>query len=160
MGAGLMVLVASGAEAKRAPPADVAAIVRDGTRYEVPAFDNPCHQNGGCVVARVDATGEALWAVKVYCTHYENGVEMDAQDVFITALSLGDDGHLAVINEKGQQFSVDLAARTVTGDERGCPAVGGGCGYGPGHSGLPLLALAGLAALVRSRSRLAARSSK
>jgi hypothetical protein len=130
-----LALAATPALAKRTPPADVAAIVLDGKRYEAPHFNNPCEQNGGCVVARDDASGSPLWAVKVYCTRYDSSLEADVQDVFITTMT-ETDGRLTVTNEKGLHFSIDLAGHTVTGDSRGCSS-GGGCSYGAGRGRVP-----------------------
>jgi hypothetical protein len=119
------------AVAKRLPPADVLPVIIGDVRYEVPHFNNPCGQNGGCVVAYANATNDRLWAVKVYCTQYDSHVEADTQDVFIISLT-PKDGHLIVANEKGLQFDLDPQARTVTGDTRGCSSDSGGCGYAGG----------------------------
>jgi hypothetical protein len=149
----LLVFLGAGvASAKRAAPPDVAAVVHEGRRYEAPHFDNPCGQSGGCVVAREDFTGKPLWALKVYCTSYDTSRERDLQDVFITGLSL-QDGKLAVTNEKGHTFLIDLTTHEVTGDDRGCSSAGG-CSYSPRARTAPvfLAALAGLVVFWRRRS--------
>lgn len=136
--------------AKRPPPADVAPVSYEGLRYEAPHFNNPCGQNGGCVVAFDEKTGTQVWSLKVYCTKYDSDLERDVQDVFITSLVI-DSGRLVVANEKALQFSIDLASRAVTGDARGCDDGTGcttcgqaGCSYsGSAVSGFSIGHLAG-----------------
>jgi hypothetical protein len=140
--------------AKRLPPADVPPVTYEGVRYEAPHFDNPCGQNGGCVVAYDDATGAQLWALKIYCTQYDSGLETDVQDVFITSLSV-ENGQLIVTNEKNLQFTIDPRTQGVSGDARGCEKiVSRGCSYSPTSTGSPfwiLLSLLGLIVAVRPR---------
>ncbi len=151
-----VVLAANAAWGRRAPPAPVAPARYQGVRYEAPPFNNPCEQNGGCVVAFDDATGAELWSLKVYCTKYDPGLETDVQDVFITSLVVNQ-GQLAVTNEKSFRFTVDLATREVSGDARGCQeASTGSCSHSPASPGSPR-ALAGyviLGLLVLVRRRL------
>src|SRR5262249_18003501 len=96
-----VILSANPALAKRGPPPAVPPVVYQGVRYEAPpsAFDNPCEQEGGCVVAFDDATGAQLWFVEVYCTQYDPNLELDVQWVYISSLSISD-GHIAVTNER------------------------------------------------------------
>lgn len=118
----------------RMPPAEVAPVVNGNVRYEVPHFSNPCGQNGGCVVAYDNATNVLLWSVKVYCTHYDPGLEQDVQDVFITSLSVENE-KVQVANEKGLHFTIDPVTLKVTGDERGCAeGSSSGCSYLPARS--------------------------
>jgi hypothetical protein len=134
----------SPASAKRAPPAAVPAVVHEGRRYEAPHFINPCGQNGGCVVARDDATGAQLWALKVYCTKYDSQLETDVQEVFITSLAV-EGGRLGVTDEKSRHFAVDLGTRAVSGDSNGCGGgTHGGCSYSRSFASasvIPLLAV-------------------
>jgi hypothetical protein len=136
-----LLTLAGAAAAKRAAPFVVAPVVKNGIRYEAPHFGNPCGQNGGCVVA-VDGSGAQLWDVKVYCTHYDSAKERDVQDVFITGLSLEGDS-LAVSDEQGRHFSIDLDTHAVSGDPSGCNA--SGCSYDgrPGRS-LPAAGVGGV----------------
>jgi hypothetical protein len=160
--AAIVALNSRPASAKRAVPADVPPLVFQGIRYEAPHFSNPCGQNGGCLVAYDHMTGVQLWAVKVYCTRYDSGLETDVQDVFITSLALGDNSIL-VTNERNHHFSVDQRTRKVSGDLDGCehglPGAdvdGGGCMYSPNRS-VPVAAAGPisvlLALLVFSRRR-------
>jgi hypothetical protein len=91
----------------------------EGVRYEAPAFSSTCAQNGGCVVAYDDVTGEQLWQALVYCTQYDPKLESDAQDVFITSLSV-EENQLVVQDENGRRFTVDIQSRAINGDDRGC----------------------------------------
>jgi hypothetical protein len=151
-----LALGTSFALAKRKPPADVAAVLHEGVRYEAPPFNNGCDQNGGCVVAYDDATDAPLWQLKVYCTHYDSALEADVQDVFITSLAL-EDARLQVTDEHGREFSIDLQTRAVAGDARGCGAEGGGCSSSssprPGRGiGLAFALAVALVASLRSRA--------
>jgi hypothetical protein len=140
--------------AKRAPPPTVAPVVHGDALYEAPPFDNPCGQTGGCVVARDTATGNQLWALKVYCTRYDGNLEMDVQDVFITSLTVEGE-RLMVTDEKKRAFTIDLATRDVTGDARGCKEAG--CSYAgtslPFPSAASVWLVLGLMVIVRARAR-------
>ena len=130
LAAAVVALLASPALAKRAAPAEVAPVVDGNVRYEAPhsAFENPCGQNGGCVVAYDNATNAVMWSVKVYCTHYDPDLEEDVQDVFITSLAV-ENGQVLVTDEKSRHFSINPFTQEVTGDARGCEGgLGGGCG--------------------------------
>lgn len=138
---------ATHAHGKRSPPEDIPPVVNEGVRYEAPHFDNPCGQNGGCIVAFDDASGTLLWSVNAYCTRYDPQLETDAQDVFITSLSVND-GQLNVTNEKGLHFAIDLRTQAISGDARGCPdSTGSGCSLSPTSRSPRLLLLAGAAAV-------------
>jgi outer membrane protein assembly factor BamB len=119
------------ASGKRPALADVPPVVSGNVRYEVPNYNNPCSQNGGCVVAYNNTTNALLWSVEVYCTHYDSSLEEDVQDIFITSLTV-EGGQVLVANEKGLHFAIDPTTQQVTGDARGCDkAAGGGCSYLP-----------------------------
>lgn len=154
-----VLLIAGAASARRAPPADVPPVVSGGVRFEAPHFGNPCGQSGGCVVARDDATGAQQWAVKVYCTSYSSGLERDVQDVFITALAM-ENGSVAVTDEKGRHFLIDVSTQAVSGDSGGCGL--GGCSASPGSpSSLAWLAVGALGLRgrgLRSRARSSSRA--
>ena len=127
-----IVLVPTFAQGKRSPPVEVPPVISEGVRYEAPHFNNPCGQNGGCVVAYDDASGALLWWAEVYCTQYDTQLETDVQDVFITSLAI-DNGNLNVTNEKGLHFAIDLRTQAVSGDARGCSdSAAGGCSFAAG----------------------------
>jgi hypothetical protein len=151
----LTVLGPNLASAKVPAPPEVPPVVDGTVRYEAPPFDTPCdpHQNGGCVVAYDNTTNEQLWALKVYCTRYDPGLEQDVQDVFITSLTMDSQQQLQVANQRGQHFTISPATLEVTGDSRGCGDQAGGCCQVPGHPTQPSLWLAlAMAVLVWARS--------
>jgi hypothetical protein len=159
--AAVFALLASTALAKRAPPADVPPVVEGNVRYEAPhfAFENPCDQNGGCLVAYDNTTNAVMWSVKVYCTHYDPGLEQDVQDVFITSLAV-ESGQVLVTNEKGQHFSINPLTQDVSGDARNCgDESGGGCAFLPSRAvpsatwSVALLAGLGLTTILLLRRR-------
>lgn len=159
MGFAAVALLTTDALAKRQLPTEVPPVVSGEVRYEAPHFNNPCGQNGGCVVAYDNATGALMWSVKVYCTHYDPTVEEDVQDVFITALSV-ENGQILVTNESGLQFAIDTTTRQVRGGRRGCgDESGSGCHFLPARSvstrnGFVAVAgLCGVAAILRRRGR-------
>jgi hypothetical protein len=145
---------------KRSLPAEVPPVVDRGVRYEAPHFDNPCGQNGGCIVAYDEVSGGLLWSMKVYCTQYDPQLERDVQDVFITSLAV-ENGRLDVSNEKGNHFAVDLRTRAITGDAGGCSEPGaGGCVFSPSAEQVStrslvwgILAVLGLMAITRRHRR-------
>lgn len=101
---------------KRRVPS-VSPVSSGGIRYEAVrgAKGRGFDQNGGIVAAIDEASGDELWVLVVYRTTYDPMEEADVQDVFITELSLSDDGHrLIVENERKEMFEVNLADRSVT----------------------------------------------
>lgn len=102
---------------KRAAPAAVAPVARDGVRYEVVHWGKArgLAQNGGYVAAVDEDSGEELWLLRVYETVYDEGMEGDKQDVFITRLRVACRGAcLEVEDERGREYRVDLASHAVT----------------------------------------------
>lgn len=148
----LVLLGAGAAGAKRLVPAGVAPVLHDGRRYEVPHFSNSCRQNGGCVVAYDTASNEQVWHRKVYCTKYDDNLEQDVQDVFITSLQV-EGTRLRVANEKSRTFFLAMRDGSVSGADRGCDA--GGCSSGRGlrtNAGAVLVAASvGALAILRLR---------
>jgi len=118
--------------AKRLPPADVPPVVVGDVRYEAPHYQNPCGQNGGCVVAYDNAGNTQLWAETIYCVHYNPDLEQDVQDVFITSL-VWEDGKLRIVNEKDQQFTLVPGTRQIAGGQRDCSNGSSGCSLGGPH---------------------------
>lgn len=142
---GVALVLSLPALARRTAPLEVAPVVIEGVRYEVPHFNNPCAQNGGCVVARDVATGAQLWWAKVYTTAYDPFLERDVQDVFITSLS-EQLGNLQGTDEKGRPFSVDVGSKAARGP--GCTTI----------AASPATGWWALAALMLARRRVAART--
>lgn len=105
------------AERERAAPEPVPPVVHRGIRYEVIHWGKArgLGQNGGYVAAIDANSGKELWLVQVYAIDYGADREADRLDVFITALSLAEDGkHLLVADENGRHFSIDLASHAVS----------------------------------------------
>ena len=99
---------------RRAPK--VEPVTANGVRYEVTRGPRSrgFNQNSGVVSAIEEASGKELWSVAVYPVVYVTGEEEDAQDVFVTGLSISSDGRsLIVENEHGGRFSVGLADHAV-----------------------------------------------
>ncbi len=107
-------LFCSFAEADRAAPKEVEPVIYDGIKYIAPhwgVFEGK-EQNGGYIEAYDIKTGKKLWELKVYEIKYESFLEPDVQDVFITSLKI-EDGKLIVVNEKGDEYEVDLEKKRV-----------------------------------------------
>jgi outer membrane protein assembly factor BamB len=105
--------------AKRGEPKPVLPIVSNGVKYIAPSVMpkyRSIYGNSncgiGCVEARNNKNGKLLWKVEVYQIKYDPTIELDVQDVFISALSI-DRGKLMVKNEDGVKFSVDLKTRAI-----------------------------------------------
>jgi hypothetical protein len=81
-------LSAGVAHAKRSTPAPVAPVEVGDVRLVVTPFANACGQNGGCVEVRDKRSGALKRAVSVYSVQYTPGKETDAEDVFITAITV------------------------------------------------------------------------
>jgi hypothetical protein len=101
---------------KRSGVPAVSRVSHNGVRYQsLPGGKaRGLGQNGGYVVAIDEHTGDERWTLKVYDVPYEDGLEPDKQDVFITRLALSGDGRrLFVENERGRRYAVNLEDRSV-----------------------------------------------
>lgn len=100
-------------QSKREGPAPVPPVTVGTVRYEVPhdAAEVGGTQSGGYIAAVDAASGERLWALRVYETAYDPQRERDVQDVFITRLAHRGGGQLDVEDEEGRRWIVDTAAR-------------------------------------------------
>ena len=94
---------------KRTPPPSVRPIDYDGVRYVAVLWgvDFGEQQNGGFVEARDSRDGHLVWRARVYVTKYDDKIERDVQDVFITSMVI-ENGHLVVVNENHEKFIVNL----------------------------------------------------
>lgn len=113
----LMMSIFSLSYAKRIPPDNVPPVIYQGVKYVVIPWgynENNPNQNGGYIEARDEKTDEKLWGLRVYDVYYNDNLERDAQDVFITSLSLDDRNQCLVIqDERGKIYYVDIAKRRV-----------------------------------------------
>jgi hypothetical protein len=101
---------------KRTPPAPVKPVTHKGVRYEAVHWGKArgLDQNGGYLAAVDDRSGEELRLLRVYRVAYDDEMEPDKQDVFITRLTrrLGSNT-LTVENERGERYRVDLQTGKV-----------------------------------------------
>jgi PQQ enzyme repeat len=101
---------------KRVGPPKVPALTVAGLRIEAVHWgrERGFDQNGGYIAALDAKTGRELWTLKIYDVPYDANLEEDVQDVFITRMSKASGGRLAVVDEDGRRYLVDLKTRTVT----------------------------------------------
>jgi len=113
------VTVICDAWAKRSGPKQVSPVIYDGVRYAAP------NANGrqGMVEALDQKTGAKLWDKVIYTVKIDPNLEEDVQWVFISALSIRD-GKLLVINEKGDQYALDLKTKKIDKIKNDGPAQG------------------------------------
>src|SRR6266496_104094 len=116
-GATMLIAVAMPGQAKRLAPDPVAPVSFEGRRYEAIAFGKArgLGQNGGYVAAIDAASGREVWVQRIYRIRYDRRLEGDKQDVFITGLTLLPAARaLAIENERGERYRLDLGTRKVT----------------------------------------------
>jgi hypothetical protein len=105
-------------EKKRKGPEPVKPVSHNGVRYEAVHWGKArgLEQNGGYVAAYDDNSGQELWLLKVYDVPYDDDMEDDKQDVFITDMRLGwfRKQRLSVKNERNQKYYVDLTDKSVS----------------------------------------------
>lgn len=105
--------------ASRKAPPKVEPIVANGVRYEqvVNAELLGEEQRTGYLAAIDEKSGERIWLLKVYNVNRVEHLEADVQDVFFASMTLSEDGEsLAITDERGRSFVVDLESRTVRED--------------------------------------------
>ena len=101
---------------KRREPETVPPIVAGGMRYEAPLSGAlyGYAQDGGIVIARDAASNELAWTQRIYTCEYDDDMEDDKQDVFISKIMISDDqAALLIENEHGAQFRLNFSDRTV-----------------------------------------------
>lgn len=104
------------ANKKRREPEPIPAVEAGGIRYEAPLMGAVYgfQQDGGIVVALDAASGLLNWTQKVYLIEYNDDIEHDKQDVFISRMVLTEDGTgLLIDNELGARFKLTFADRSV-----------------------------------------------
>jgi len=92
---------ASGAQAKRTPPPEVAPVIDNGITYAVPS-GHPT------TVAASDANGKELWRTEVYKNVIDPQKERDVQEVFISSLESFEEGVLQVTDERKRSYFIDM----------------------------------------------------
>jgi hypothetical protein len=100
------------APAKRAAPAKVESVIRDGVRYVVPNNDG----RRAYIEAWDVQTNKKLWELTVFTNRIDPQLEEDAQWFFIDKLSVRD-GALIVKSESGATYQIDLRTKAITQSE-------------------------------------------
>jgi hypothetical protein len=99
----------------RPPPPQVEPVEHGGIRYEqdLQSWRHGGTQPGGYLVAIDPASGERLWMLRVYevAAHEAAGVSTPGRYFRSMGLAEGRDA-LAIENEAGERFLVDLRTRT------------------------------------------------
>lgn len=101
-------------EAKRIAPPTVSPVSYQGIVYSAPVTSM------GVVEAKNEKDQTILWSKSIYTVKYEEGLETDVQDVFITKLAVKNN-MLLVTNEKNKQFEVDLKTGQVSSEKTVTP---------------------------------------
>lgn len=115
----LLVVFTSFSYGKRKEPVEVPPIIHGDFVYTVPHWstENNTEQNGGYVRVLDAQTGTEVWGIQVYNVDYDDSLETDVQDIFITSIELNFwRTQLIVRNEAGQEFRIDLNNRVVVSD--------------------------------------------
>lgn len=102
-------------EKERAEVPEPSPVTMDGTRYEAVPWGRArgLKQNGGYIAAVSEATGRELWLLKVYDVEYDDEMEDDKQDVFISEMAPDRFGLLRVTDERGRVYRIDVRNRAV-----------------------------------------------
>ncbi len=105
--------------AKRSAPKEITPIVHRGIKYIVPHWGASLKkkQNGGFIEAFDIKNKKRLWLLRVYKIKYDENLEKDVQDVFITEMKIKNN-KLVVRNEKNDTFIIDLKTKKVKPDNK------------------------------------------
>ncbi|MGN6282258.1 hypothetical protein [Frateuria sp.] len=101
----------------RPSPPLVEPIVHDGVRYEqdMHGYRHGGTQSGGYLVAVDQATGDHLWALKVYDVPDQDAAGVSTPGRYFKSMRLlPGGGSIEVHSETGGRFAVDLKQRTST----------------------------------------------
>lgn len=112
----LTLLFCPSAHARRSPPKEPAPVTFKGVTYSAPYSRKGWDQVGGYITAQDAKTGKHLWDLMVYRIKYDGRLECDVQNIFITSLKIAA-GQLAVKNEKGSRYMIDVQNRKVLSGE-------------------------------------------
>ncbi len=92
--------------ASRIPPAQVSPIEIDGIRYE------SVWGSMGLFRASEIKTGKTLWELTLYRYRYDEILETDVQDVFVSAMTKESNSSILVTDERATVYRVDLNNRS------------------------------------------------
>lgn len=100
---------------RRAPSAR--PVVHDGVRYEQMRrpMEHGFKQSGGVIAAIEEVSGKVLWAVQLYETAFNPKEERDAQEVYVSALTLdAKAGVLIADDERKRRWRIRLSDHSVS----------------------------------------------
>ena len=103
--------------AKRPAPPKVPAVSFESVRYEqaYEGKDESFAQRSGFLRASSEATGDALWTLKIYNVEIDATLERDVQEVYFATLSVDGQARTIVVeNERGRAFLVNIDTREIT----------------------------------------------
>lgn len=116
---GRTIVMSQAPQGSRPPPPRIQPIVHDGIRYEED-MESGRHGGtgrGGYLVARNAATGERLWSIAVYHVPAAAPDAPGAASRYFRTMSLVAGGSaIAIEDEAGGRYVVDLASRNVTAE--------------------------------------------
>jgi hypothetical protein len=110
-----MTTIPATAFAKRQPPKPVKPVAADGVEYHV--LHDRFSEGGipagirATLEARDLKSGKAAWSVRLYEIRYDQNLETDVQDVYVTSLRI--DGDTLHVTTEKDPLAVDLKTRTV-----------------------------------------------
>ncbi len=114
------IVMSQAPQGSRPPPPRLQPVTRDGVRYEED-MESSRHGGtgrGGYLVATNAATGERLWSVEVYHVPAAGpGAPGETSRHFRSLSPARDGAAVAIEDEAGGRYLVDLATRTVTVDQ-------------------------------------------
>ena len=108
-------LVLSGATialADRENPIPVPPVEQNGITYKAPTYDPKTGYTVGIVEAYDTKTNRRIWSKQIYVVKLNPEMESDAQEVYITGLSLSDN-KLLISTERGFEYELDLTTLEV-----------------------------------------------
>ena len=89
---------------KRAAPKKVPPIVLGDMKYSATMNE---------IVATDTLTKNILWIKEIYAIDYDESLERDVQDVFITSITASQDS-MIITNEDGEMYTLNLETQKVT----------------------------------------------
>jgi hypothetical protein len=101
----LLSIVQFGLQAKRVAPKKVQSIVFNNIEYSVD------HSNIGSILIK-DKSSKMIKNIKIYTIEYNNDLEKDVQDIFITNLKISNN-YLLITNESNKVFRMDLSTYQI-----------------------------------------------
>lgn len=98
--------------ADRDNPKPVTPVEHNGITYKAPTYDPKTGYTVGFVEAYDTKTNRRIWSRQIYVVKLNTEMESDAQDVYITGLSLKDN-KLFISTERGFEYELDISTLDV-----------------------------------------------